>query len=181
MQRVDPFIPIAPTPPQTLRGLVNNIPSRKPRQVSTNLDGFVQRPVIVRPHIDRPTQRYVHTPIAQKPNVTSQRRVIHRRLTTKMQIPLLLVGALLIGVLLESVVVGTICISAYAIFAVVKKIPSRTSFSVAFCLFLGIVGLLLFKNDSTLTGNFSVYAFLLLIVGTIGYSREVRDGARRPG
>jgi len=78
------------------------------------------------------------------------------------------------GVLIQSAVIGEATIAGYAIFAIWKKVPSRTSFLLALLSLIGVVTLLLVKTADGLAATFTTYTFLLLGVGAVGSIREMR-------
>ncbi len=78
------------------------------------------------------------------------------------------------GILMQFVVAGEILIAAYAVVVLLRHIPSRVTFLGA----LGSIGyiiFMLFTNlNQTLLKNFAMYAFLLLLIGTLSLAREGR-------
>ena len=80
-----------------------------------------------------------------------------------------------LGVLAQSLVIGEVLIVVYAIFAFVRRVPSRTTFLLALMSLVLIVVLLTMKPESRLAQNFAVYTFLLLVIGTISLAIEVRS------
>ena len=95
----------------------------------------------------------------------------------KLQIPLIVVSAICIGLAIPLLIFGEIAIAAYAVIALVRRIPSRTSFLLALIALGAVVVLLLLQGQGSLSQNFAVYAFLLLTVGTISLALEVRRQA----
>lgn len=85
------------------------------------------------------------------------------------------IGMLAVGSLAQVTVVGEVLIGVYAIWALVKRIPSRTTFLLALGTFAAILLVLLVKPDQILMRNFATYAFLFLLVGVISLAREARD------
>lgn len=90
------------------------------------------------------------------------------------QLPLLLVAGALGGFFAESLAIGLSLLAMYAIIAFVKRIASRTTFTLALLLLAAISIMLLFKPNMRLIGNFATYAFVLLAVGVITLGRESR-------
>jgi hypothetical protein len=83
--------------------------------------------------------------------------------------------AVCVGLSLSFVDVGEFMIAAYAIFAIVKQLPSRTTFTLALIALICIVLLSILQgSNGTASENFAVYAFLLLVVGTISLGLETR-------
>lgn len=85
------------------------------------------------------------------------------------------IGMLAVGSLAQVAVAGEVLISVYAVWALVKRTPSRTTFLLALGTFAAILLVLLIKPDQILMKNFATYAFLFLLVGAISLAREARD------
>lgn len=171
-QRVDPFIPVTRRSGHTspLPSLVNNVPRVKQPPAAGSMSVRPVRPVI--PIQNAPKQHAVHArprPAKQQPSARS------RRTWKRLQLPAFIVGAVLAGFLIQSAAVGEICIAVYGIVAFVRRVPSRTTFTLALLVFAGIITLLLFQANDTLAANFATYAFLLLAVGAITLGRELHE------
>lgn len=93
-----------------------------------------------------------------------------------MQLPLLMLAAIGAGLLAQTLIFGEILVAAYAIFALIRRISSRTTFLLALLTIVCIIVLLLIRTNNALAANFAVYAFLLLLVGTVTLGREIRQG-----
>jgi hypothetical protein len=81
---------------------------------------------------------------------------------------------LAIGLLIQSPIIGQLFIILYGIGVFIWHISSRTTF----ILVLGCFGVVLFasiKANFPLATTFAMYAFLLLIIGTISLAGEVRN------
>jgi len=192
MQRIDSLTP-APRPraAKQFSGLVNNIPRPAAKQ-ATRPAQAQRRPAPVidnvlhpqrltpathdssKPHV--PVLRPV--PTEQQPRQTTTRPIPkpatkHRRLAT-LKTPLLLLGLVLAGLLLQSDIAGQIMIAAYGIFALIARIPSKVTFTLAFLTFISIAVLLTVRAHNGLAANFAIYAFLLLAIGAIALGREMR-------
>jgi len=83
-------------------------------------------------------------------------------------------GIFIFAFLAQSPAFGQIAIFIYAIAAFIWHISSRTTFTMA-VMALGLVLFASIRSDVTLAGTFAIYAFLLLIVGTLTLWREVRS------
>lgn len=84
------------------------------------------------------------------------------------------IAACVLGFLIQSPVVGQVAIAAYAICVFVFRMDSRPTFVLA----LLALAMVLFSNvraNGTAAGTYAVYAFLLLVVGTISLGREARN------
>jgi hypothetical protein len=92
----------------------------------------------------------------------------------KLQLPLLLLVGAVGGFFVENLALGLGMLTVYAIAAFVKRIPSRTTFTLALLLLGAISALLFFKPSPQLINNFATYAFVLLLVGVITLGREAR-------
>lgn len=87
---------------------------------------------------------------------------------------LLFMLLLILGLLIQSAAIGQLAIFLYALAAFIFKISSRMTFF----LVLGCFMVVLFasaRSDITLAATFAMYAFLLLVIGTISLAREVRS------
>ncbi|HKU18915.1 MAG TPA: hypothetical protein VJP80_06615 [Candidatus Saccharimonadales bacterium] len=144
--------------------LVNNVPTLRLRQRSNTTT-----PAVVQP---APQQRSAIPQATARPAPAKPKR----RLLRTLHLPLLLAVAstLLAGVLFQSLVIGEISIAAYALFAFVRRIPSRTSFILAALSVLTVLVLLGTQGYSSLADNFAVYAFLLIGTGVLSLIRETR-------
>jgi hypothetical protein len=100
------------------------------------------------------------------------------RLWQSLQVVLIIFAAVCAGLLLQSLAFGELAIAVYAVFALTRRIASRTTFTLALTALGGIVLLLVIRGSSALSENFAVYAFLLLLVGMVSLGLEARrDGA----
>lgn len=96
-----------------------------------------------------------------------------RRLVRHLQWPAIILGAVAVGTLAQSLEIGEIAIGAYAVFALIRRVESRTTFVLALITLASIVILLAINNNSTLAANFAVYAFLFLVIGTVSLGIEL--------
>ena len=78
------------------------------------------------------------------------------------------------GLMLQTAAAGELLIAAYAVFALLRRVESRTTFTLALVSLGCIVAMLLVKPDPTLMKNFAIYAFLLMGVGTMSLVAETR-------
>jgi hypothetical protein len=197
LQRVDPFIPVSRNPVRQPR---RSVSSRRP--VRKAIDGFMPGPQVIRqtpqplskPVAAQPKPQVAPAPTpprvytrpkpperseafirAEQQMTTPQARTggIRRGLTLLLQFFALLT-LFAVGFLLRSVLVGQAIILIYAIFAFVFRIESRTTFVFVLISF-GVVLTASLRSDTALASVFAVYAFLLLIVGTVSLGREVRN------
>ena len=79
-----------------------------------------------------------------------------------------------VGFLLRSLLVGEIIIVLYGILAFVFRVESRTTFILVLMSF-AVILIASMRSDTALASVFAVYAFLLLVVGTISLGREVHS------
>jgi hypothetical protein len=100
------------------------------------------------------------------------------RLKSALQLTALVVWALALGLGTYLQPVGEAAILSYAVAALVFKFSSRTTFALAVTAFFAVVVLQLVKPDSEMLSNFIVYAFLLLIFGSVTAGLEVRRAKR---
>jgi hypothetical protein len=85
--------------------------------------------------------------------------------------------AIVLGLAAGAQSVGEIAIAVYTIVALCLRFSSRTSFMLALLAFAMIMLLKIVRPASSLAANFAVYAFLLLIAGTLSQALEVRQAA----
>jgi hypothetical protein len=106
---------------------------------------------------------------------TTRRRGIPERL----QLPLIIAGAMLAGIFAQSVVFGELLVVAYGTAAIVWRIASRTTFTLALLAMVATTLLLVVRGNVALAQNFATYTFLLLVVGVISLIRELKkEGGR---
>lgn len=97
----------------------------------------------------------------------------------KMQLPLILFAGTLSGFLIQTMALGMLVIAIYGIYAIIARVPSRTTFMLAALSVGAVTVLLLLKPNAELAGNFSTYTFLLLVIGVFTLLREGRPLKRR--
>lgn len=97
----------------------------------------------------------------------------------RLQLPLILTGGTLAGFMLRAEAFGIAAVAVYGLFALIFRVPSRTTFSLAALSIAAVTCLLLFKPDLQLAGNFTTYTFLLLVTGVITLIIEGRPLKRR--
>jgi hypothetical protein len=83
--------------------------------------------------------------------------------------------AMVLGLAASAQSVGEMAIAIYAIVALVTRFPSGTSFVLALLALMMIALLETLRPMSNLAANFAIYAFLLLVVGTLSLSLEMRQ------
>lgn len=138
------------------------------------LDGVRSRPQRAAVAITRP--------LPPKPRAYFKPRTEPKRpgLWQKIQLPMLLLAGAVGGFFAENLALGLALIGGYAIFALVTRVASRTTFTLAFLLLGAISVMLLAKPSAQLIQNFATYAFVLLIVGVVTLGREARMPKRMP-
>lgn len=98
----------------------------------------------------------------------------------KFQLPVLLLAGTTGGFFADNLAVGLVLLGAYATVALITRIPSRTTFTLAMVLLAAISIMLLFKPSALAIRNFATYAFVLLLAGVITLIRESRLPKRMP-
>jgi hypothetical protein len=194
-QRVDPFIPVRgsaaagyakrPVEVPRLRQVVR-VHRTSPHIYESTLDGFVrsspalERKQPVAPVIPESPWRQSVKPVERqfaKPvdNISKVKNRSLRRTLHAAEMPLAMAGAVGVGLLAPSLSVGEIAIGAYGLFAVARGVASRTTFLLALTALGVIIAALGLQGSDSETGqNFAVYAFLLLVVGTVSLGIEAR-------
>jgi hypothetical protein len=97
----------------------------------------------------------------------------------RMQLPLILLGGMIGGFIVQTTWLGVAAIVIYGLAALILRISSRTTFSLAALSVAVVTVLLLFKPDLQLAGDFTTYTFLLLGIGVITLIIEGRPIKRR--
>ncbi|HSD56000.1 MAG TPA: hypothetical protein VLA92_02505 [Candidatus Saccharimonadales bacterium] len=115
-----------------------------------------------------PVQRQFAKPAPQKPSRWQ-----------RWQMPLILLGGMIGGFLVQTTWIGVAMIVIYGVFAMILRIPSRTTFALAALSVVAITVMLLFKPNEQLASNFTTYTFLLLVIGVIALIIEGRPPKRR--
>lgn len=85
------------------------------------------------------------------------------------------VAVLAAGIIAQTLLAGEILIAAYAVYALVRRVPSRTTFTLALLSLVLILVLQAFGRDKLVASNFAVYSLLLAFVGVVTLAREVRQ------
>jgi hypothetical protein len=87
---------------------------------------------------------------------------------------LVLVVALALGLSLQSQVLGEIVLGFYLVVAVILGLSSKTSFGLALLAFVIVAVSEAIMPKSDIAANFAVYAFFLLLIGSILLILETR-------
>ncbi len=120
------------------------------------------------------TQIQPQAPIAKrmyaKPTPSTNKLSIKRRL----QLPAIITGAMIAGFFAQSLILGEILACAYGVIALVARIPSRTTFTLALMAMVTSIFLLVVRSNTELAQNFATYTFLLLVAGVIALGRELK-------
>ena len=114
---------------------------------------------------------------AQKPRIYAKPRAAapkEHAIWQKVQLPMLLLAGAVGGFFADNLALGLGLIGLYAAVAVVSRIASRTTFTLAFLLLGSISLMLLAKPSAQLIRNFASYAFALLLVGVLTLAWEAR-------
>jgi hypothetical protein len=198
-QRVDPFIPVSkkrqvpagPYGQQYLRRPATTAPTavsgfnrpaqhsptgstaNRPRLRST--DGIAQS-LPQRPRT-RPLQAPDRTPATPSlpRHHSGSRQSFLRGHSQKVQAAVLLLGAIGIGVLIQSLTLGELIVGAYAVYALVRRVESRITFSLALIALACILLLIVTKGSNNIMSEyFTIYTFFLLATGVISLGLEIR-------
>ena len=179
-QLVDPFIPARPRPIQLTK---RPLPQPITRKSQGRIGGDLVRPSTgsLRPRLPAMPTQPQHAPSTPHPDRQhamvrpTQKSRGERKWLYYLKLTLACLAMLAIGSLAQVAIAGEIAIGIYAIWAIVTKIPSRTTFLLALGTFAAILLLLFIKPDQLLMKNFATYAFLFLLTGTASLLREARD------
>jgi len=184
-QLVDPFVPARPRPIQLRkRPLPPPVRRTTPDKVGNDIvrqaEGSALLPhtpiaATERRHIPSPARQATH-PVQQKAKARpAAKSHLERKWLYYVKLSLACLAMLAIGSLAQIAIAGEIAIGIYAIWAIITKVPSRTTFLLALGTFGAILLLLFIKPDQVLMKNFATYAFLFLLTGTASLLREARD------
>lgn len=185
-QAVDPFIPVTP---RSAHPKKRPLPKPIPRMQRTGVGNDIlpraagattrTRTTVVydqaRSAVDAAPQAALTTHAQPVESQASGRTHKDRRWLYYAKLTLGCIGMLAVGSLAQIAVAGEILIGVYAIWALVTRIPSRTTFLLALGTFAAILLLLMARPDQILMKNFATYAFLFLLVGVLSLVREARD------
>ncbi len=102
-----------------------------------------------------------------------------RRVPGWLQILLAVPMLMFTSLFIQSAVLGQAAIVAYGLAAFIWRVPSKTTFTAALLSMVVTIILLVAKGDLNLAQNFATYTFLLLVVGVLTLSRELKkEGGR---
>jgi len=163
-------------------------PTRKPTNSRVSIDGVLRpgthqrrstiAPIAAsrKPSVIEASQKTSQTLEAVTPSTPEaiQKNARLPRIANTLQPFLIVFGAMVLGLAVQAPGVGEALLVAYGIFVFVRRVPSRTTFFLAFLLSLFIVILLAVKTNNHLAATFSIYVFLLLVIGTAKLAWEVR-------
>jgi|GEM_PF-1882577 len=124
------------------------------------------------PPVATPTPATV--PMLPKKTFTAPTRQ-RSRFKSGLQLTVITIWALALGFGIYSQTAGEAAIAGYAIVALWLRLSSRTSFALALCAFGAIMVTEIISPDSTMITNFAIYAFLLLVVGSLTLGLESRQ------
>jgi len=121
-------------------------------------------------------ERLQSSPQIRSEAKTAERASQPKRYRWRKAMLLLLAGPIMLaaGLMLQTAAAGELLVAAYAVFALLRRVESRTTFTLALVSLGCIVAMLLVKPDPTLMKNFAIYAFLLMGVGTMSLVAETR-------
>ncbi len=187
-QTVDGFTPRRRSMQKTDAPVAKTVVIKKPghaysrsRVTTRSIDGMrrVTPPRIVqtvweeRPRVafDRP--EFIRDPVIENKPVT--RASMFRKALALLQYPL---SAILLSVAVYSTAIGRWFILLYAIYALIRGVQSKSTF-VAALLLLVAIPLFQVINQPGVADNIAVYAYELLIVGTVQVIVELVKNSKR--
>ncbi len=189
MQIVDPFVPVKRKRPQPRQRSSDRAKARhhdiytvrKPQLAQTKPPSIIPRPLAKTPNPPSaktpeppPVPLQANQPFATAIEINPKKPGRLKRIGAIAGQIIIFAGLLAIGFFARSVIIGQILIIIYAVFAFVMKIESRTTYILAL-MSLAVVLVASLRADSGLASAFAVYAFLLLVIGTLCLGREVRS------
>src|SRR5215471_14909470 len=161
-----PALP-APSRPRSVDGVMpwrlksppqQPTPSR-PKLRGIHLDILPAAPKHHQQH--RPTESTEPTTYSSKtqpvaPRIEETLRTKNHKLLPKAQIGALVFGAIGAGLSIQFLPLGELAIGIYAVYAIARRLPSRTSFLLALIALIGIIVLLAVRGVDSMSQNFAV-------------------------
>lgn len=158
----------------------------QPRFRAFSVDGISYRQTApTRQMASRPDPYYPGKPtlqprsIAKHPVRNSAKIKNRSNRWERLQLFLIVGGGILAGLFVQILWAGIILTLAYGVAALVFRIRSSITFTLAIIAFAAVIALMATRPDTSLTNNFAAYAFLLLTIGVITLNFEVRPQKRR--
>lgn len=139
-----------------------------PGQTGRSMDGIKRRPAQLvqtawqeRPRVGFDTPAFIRDPVLEnKPETKASK---FRKFLALLQYPLV-AGLLIVGI--YSTAIGQWFILAYALYALIRGVQSRNTFIAALLLLVSIPVFQLL-NQPGVADNIAIYAYELLVVGTV--------------
>ncbi|HEV2402787.1 MAG TPA: hypothetical protein VGS08_01160 [Candidatus Saccharimonadales bacterium] len=180
-QRVDPFIPVRKPMSPSLQGPYGTqYFAKRPLSPPRSMDGIQQRPPVIRPPLrPRPLMPIKAPLVKPKPpqpkHPTTKHRIQLRPKLTKTPLLVWAIGAVCFGLFIQSLIFGELAIVIYIGLSLWRRISSSKTYILALITLVTTgVSLAIHGGPTMLSNNFAVYAFLLLLGGTLSLAREVR-------
>src|SRR4030095_4135667 len=85
----------------------------------------------------------------------------------------IVIAASVVGIVLPNIQYGQWAVAAYGLFALIFRIKSQVTFALALFALI-TVPMLILIGQKGLAENYAVYSFLLLVVGVISATLELR-------
>lgn len=92
--------------------------------------------------------------------------------------PLLALAGMAAGFLVQSLLVGQIMLALYALYALWRRVPSRTTFTLGMLTFVATVLFFAVRQNGQQAQNYAIYTFWLVVIGTISMIFEIRRSQR---
>lgn len=140
-----------------------------------------------KPAIAAPQARTAFAPPPSPPPVTQKVANGHRaapkkapRIGPGLRLAAVIIGCSVLGLLSFNLALGQAAVGVYGVGAVLFRIKSQATFTLALMALVCVPLLLLLGKDRAgLAENFAVYAFLLLVIGVISAAIELRQDNKR--
>jgi hypothetical protein len=97
----------------------------------------------------------------------------------RLQSPLIIIGCMIAGFAVQTLTLGLIAIAIYGVLALIFRVYSRTTFTLALISLLAVPIILVVKQNSEVASNFATYTFLLIVIGIIALIRESPDSGHK--
>lgn len=124
-----------------------------------------------------PTRPTAHAqPVTQTiPPLAVKRPSLWQRL----QLPLLISGCVIAGFFIQALWFGILLTFIYGTVSLILRVKSSITFGLAMIALVATIIIVTTKPDTSMAGTFAAYAFLLLTIGVIALTIEVRPQKRR--
>lgn len=161
-----------PAPPAVSSGsvlLTSLIPPAQPSVIppTTGPERTKQRPKVSVVHLSASRERWEQAMARQLADVPQQSAPRWRSLVIMLVV---MAGGVVVA---QSVLIGEVAIALYGAYALVRRVPSVTTFKLVLVALVATVAAMLVHHTVSAANVFATYTFLLLVVGVLSLLREL--------